>query len=115
MTKLKQTAIQRTIPSLEGLPGAAPSVSTIHDDAVWTCDQPREFRSQQQARNETVSALELARWLGVSDVVKPKPVCTENLIRVDDVMESRSSWRNDRASMFRPGRLGRANQIEDEA
>src|SRR5215471_1182774 len=25
------------------------------------------------------------------------------------------SWRNDRASVFRPGRLGRANQIEDEA
>src|SRR5262249_33602947 len=42
------------------------------------------------------------------------PVCTENLIRVDDVMES-PSWRNDRASVFRPDRLGRANQIEGEA
>jgi len=42
------------------------------------------------------------------------PVCTENIIRVDDVMES-PKLADDPASVFRPGRLGRVNQVEDEA
>jgi hypothetical protein len=52
----------------------------------------------QQSRRELL-------WLGVT------AVCTENLIRVDDVTESLKL----RASVFRPGCLGRANQVEDEA
>ena len=39
------------------------------------------------------------------------PVCTENLIRVDAVMEP-PSWRNDRAVPFRSGRPGLAIQGE---
>jgi hypothetical protein len=39
-------------------------------------------------------------------------VCTENLIRVDAVMEYRLSWRNDRAALFRSGRPDLAIQVE---
>jgi hypothetical protein len=38
-------------------------------------------------------------------------VCTENLIRVDAVMES-LSWRNDWTALFRSGRPGLAIQVE---
>ena len=41
-------------------------------------------------------------------------VCTGNSIRVDDMTES-PKLRNDRASVFRPGRLGLAIQVEDAA
>jgi hypothetical protein len=41
-------------------------------------------------------------------------VCTENLIRVDDVMES-PKLRNDRAALFRSGRPGLAIQVEGAA
>ena len=37
--------------------------------------------------------------------VASKPVCTGNLVRVDDVVES-LSWRNDRAALFLSRRLG---------
>jgi len=42
------------------------------------------------------------------------PVCTENLIRVDDALET-PKLTVDPAFVFRPGRLGRVNQFEDEA
>jgi TIR domain len=45
----------------------------------------------------------------------PEPVCTENPIGVDDAPESPLSWRNDRAPVFRRGRLGLAIQVEDPA
>jgi hypothetical protein len=41
-------------------------------------------------------------------------VCTENPIGVDDVTES-PKLGNDQATVFRPGRLGLAIQVEDSA
>jgi amino acid transporter len=38
------------------------------------------------------------------------PVCTENPIRVEEVT---LSWRNDRATLFRSGRVGFASQVEE--
>jgi hypothetical protein len=42
------------------------------------------------------------------------PVCTENLIRVDDAMES-PKLADDRVLLFRPGPAGLAIQVEDAA
>ena len=43
------------------------------------------------------------------------PVCTENFIRIDWSKNRLTSAHNDRAAMFRTGRLGCAIQVEESA
>ena len=43
------------------------------------------------------------------------PVCVPKTLSELMTRRHHLSWRNDRASVFRPGRLGLAVQVEDEA
>jgi hypothetical protein len=54
----------------------------------------------------------VAAW---QDMARSRGVCTENLIRIDEVTESPKVALDDRAAAFRPCDFGLATQVEESA